>query len=87
MNEAVTETMDNYYMAEIMWESYYALGNTPSQAMEALWSEYPLLVKWAEREYGVSETDLLQVISRMTMTLAGMDTSKTAIEAQKVVTQ
>jgi hypothetical protein len=87
VNEGITEGMDHYILAEAIWSSYYTLGSTPSQAMEALWSEYPLLVQWAAEDYEVSEPELLQVISRITMTIVGMDTSKTAIEAQKVVSQ
>jgi hypothetical protein len=87
VNEGITENMDNQILAEAIWDSYYTLGSTPIQAMQALWSEYSLLVKWAAEDYEVSEADLLQVISRITVTLTGMDTSKTAIEAQKVVSQ
>jgi hypothetical protein len=87
VNEGITENMDNQILAEAIWDNYYTLGSNPIQAMQALWSEYPLLVKWAAEDYEVSEADLLQVISRITVTLTGMDTTKTAIEAQKVVSQ
>ena len=83
----MSEKIDPSLLAEAIWANYYTLSSTPSEAMEALWSEYPSMVTWVNEDYGVSESELLKIISMITLMLVDTDTTKTAIEAWKVPVQ
>ena len=59
-------------LAELLWENYYTLSTTATEALQIIWSEYESIANWVALEHDVSERKLLETISLIVMNVASM---------------
>ena len=59
-------------LAELIWENYYTLATTATEALQIIWSEYEDIANWVALEHDVSECKLLETLSLLVMKVASM---------------
>ncbi len=59
-------------LAELIWENYYTLATTATEALQIIWSEYEDIANWVALEHDVSERKLLETLSLLVMKVASM---------------
>lgn len=59
-------------LAELLWENYYTLATTATEALQIIWSEYEDIANWVALEHDVSERKLLETLSLLVMKVASM---------------
>lgn len=59
-------------LAELIWENYYTLSTTATEALQIIWSEYEDIANWAALEHDVAESKLLVALSLLVMKVASM---------------
>ena len=59
-------------LAELLWENYYTLGTTATEALQIIWSEYEDIANWVALEHDVAESKLLVALSLLVMKVASM---------------
>jgi len=70
-------------MADILWQEYYVLSNTPVDAMEAMWGEMLNIVPWAEQEWGMSKSEVLEAVVINTQRLDNLELSAEAYDGHR----
>ena len=78
-------TKNKMAFAEMVWDNYDSLGNNPIQTMAIIWDEFAhgALAGWALQEHGITESELLEVMTTLTKEMRHMDLSKSAMERSK----
>lgn len=66
------EVISNEELAELLWENYYTLATTATEALQVIWSEYEDIANWVALEHDVSERKLLETLSLLVMKVASM---------------
>ena len=59
-------------LAELIWENYYTLATTATEALQIIWSEYEDIANWVALEHDVSERKLLETLSLLVRKVASM---------------
>ncbi len=59
-------------LAELIWENYYTLATTATEALQIIWGEYEDIANWVALEHDVSERKLLETLSLLVMKVASM---------------
>ena len=59
-------------LAELIWENYYTLATTATEALQIIWGEYDDIANWVALEHDVSERKLLETLSLLVMKVASM---------------